>query len=79
MTTNLIAFSKKNQSLVNKALYWGAKYNTLNDARDVADNDGEERLYRSLDNKCANTFDKYLDYYDALPKREQKRIDKILF
>lgn len=79
MNISLTAFSKKNQSKVNKALYWGAKYNVLNDARELAYNEGDERLHRSLDNKCLNTYDKYLEYFDVLPKREQKRVEKIIF
>lgn len=75
----LNAKSKKNQSNLNKAILWGRKYNTLNDQRDIADGNGDERLYRKLNRQCEVAFDKHLEYLHELPKSEQKRVEKLVF
>lgn len=74
----LKAISSKNQKNIDKAIYYDHLYDNLNDERDRADNDGNERLKRQLDRKCEVAFDKYLDYLQALPKGEQKRVEKYL-
>jgi hypothetical protein len=66
----------KNQSLLNKVVKALEKYNQLNNLRDKADNEGNEREYKKLDNKCLNAFDKYLELLNELPKYEQTRIEK---
>jgi hypothetical protein len=75
----LKALSAKNQKNVDKAVYYDALYDNLNDERDRADNDGNERLKRQLDRKCEVAFDKYLDYLNALPMGERNRVEKYTF
>lgn len=75
----LTALTKKNQSNVNKAVSWGQKYNELNDARDRANDMGDEKLYRKLDRQAEAAFNKHLDYMSELPKREQVRVEKFVF
>jgi len=78
-TSKPSAATKRNEANAKKAIYWGRKYNQLNDARDRADGDGNERLYRQLDRQCESTFDKYQDFLSELPKREQAKIEKLIF
>lgn len=70
------AINKAHQSKVNRACAWLSKYNSLNDLRDIADGEGNEKEYRKLDRQCANAFDKYLDILDELPSREKNNIEK---
>jgi len=72
----LQAINKKHQTKVNRAVYWITKYSHLNNLRDIADGNGEEKEYKKYDRLCARSFDKYLDYLYELPKREQKQIEK---
>jgi len=74
----IIAITKKNQSLVNRAAKWMVKYNELNDLRNAADDADNVKEYRKLDRQCENAYDKYLDYASELPKREVNQIEKIL-
>jgi len=71
----ITAKSKRNQAILNKAIYWDAKYDKLSTERDMAYDSGNEKLGRSLDRQCENAFDKYLEYLRALPKTEQKRVE----
>lgn len=70
------AINKTHQAKVNRACAWLSKYNALNDLRDIADNDGDDKAYRKLDRQCANAFDRYLDIVDELPSREKDNIEK---
>ena len=70
------SITPKNQALVNKAVKWLLKYNDLDIERNIADSDGNEKLYNQLDRKCERAFDKYLEYVDELPKRERAKIEK---
>lgn len=72
---NLKAINPKHQSMVNRAMRHLVKYNDLNDQRDIADSNDEERLFAKLDRKCEATFDKFLDCMAELPKREQDQIE----
>jgi hypothetical protein len=72
----LTAINKAHQSKMNKATKWLAKYNELNNQRDNADDNGDEKLYKKFDRLCANAFDKYLDIVTELPKRERLLIEK---
>lgn len=74
----IIAITKKNQSLVNRATKWMTKYNELNDLRNAADDEDNSREFKKLDRLCAAAFDKYLDICFQLPKREINQIEKIL-
>tara|TARA_R110002020_G_scaffold51534_2_gene145809 strand:- start:143 stop:379 length:237 start_codon:yes stop_codon:yes gene_type:complete len=73
----LQAINPKNQSLVNKAINWLIKHNNYNDLRDIADGNGNAKDYKKYDNKCINSFDKYLDYLYELPKNQQKAIENL--
>jgi hypothetical protein len=75
----LTAITRANQSNVNKAVYWGQKYNELNDARDRADDAGNQKLYKQLDRQASAAFEKHLDFMSELPKREQAKVEKFVF
>jgi hypothetical protein len=75
----ITAINKKNQALVNKASKWLAKYNEANDLRDKADNEGNDKAYRTYDKVCENAFNNYLEVCSELPKREVAHIEKLLY
>jgi hypothetical protein len=75
----IIAINKKHQSKVNRAIKTLVRYNALNDLRNIADDNGEEKLYKKLDRQCLNTFDKYLDIVNELPAREKIQIEKEIY
>lgn len=79
METQIKALNAKNQKLVNKASKLLIAYNSLNDLRNIADGNGDEKAYNKLDKQCENAFDRYLWACDELPKREVKNIEKFLF
>jgi hypothetical protein len=66
----------KNKVIFNKVLKALNNYNRLNNLRDTADNEGNDKEYKKLDNKCLNAFDKYTELLEQLPKYEQIRIEK---
>ena len=68
------AITRKNQAQVNKAVKYLVKYNELNDLRNIADGNGNEKEYNKLDTQCAKCFDNYLEAIDELPKREIAQI-----
>ena len=70
------AINQKYQSIVNKCVSWLEKYNEYNTQRDIADGNGDEKLFNKWDRKCVNAYDKYLDYADELPKRELEQIEQ---
>ena len=70
------AINPKYQSIVNKCVSWLEKYNEYNTQRDIADDNGEEKLWKKWDRKCEHAYDKYLDYAYELPKRELEQIEK---
>ena len=74
----IIAITKKNQSLVNRATKWMSKYNELNNLRDAADDEDNLKEFKKLDRQCAAAYDRYLDVCFQLPKREITQIEKIL-
>jgi hypothetical protein len=69
------AINKKNQKAVNKAVKCLIAYNQLNDLRNLADDDCNQKLIEKLDNKCSNAWDKYNDAIYDLPKREIQKIE----
>lgn len=71
----LTAINPKHQAMVNRAMRHLVKYNDLNDQRDIADCNDDERLFAKLDRKCEAAFDKFLECMDELPKRERARIE----
>lgn len=75
----LQAIKPKNQGKVNRVLNWLIKHNDFNNQRDIADGDGNEKLYNKLNTKCENTYDKFLEYLEELPKYEQNQILKSKF
>ena len=72
----ITAVNKKHQKQVNKAVKLLIAYNQLNDLRNLADDDCNEKLIEKLDNKCAIAWDKYYDARFYLPKREIDQIEK---
>jgi hypothetical protein len=68
------AVNQKNQKLFNKSIKLLIRYNELNDLRDRAGDNDDEKSYKKYDRMCEVTYDKFLDSMDALPKYEQKRI-----
>ena len=70
----MIAINKLHQGKVNKAVAWLEKYNALNTLRDIADGDGNDKEFRKLDRKCEAAYDRFLDYMDEMPNREQRAI-----
>lgn len=75
----ILALNKKHQRTVNKAVKYLVKYNELNDLRNEADGNGDERAYNKLDRQCGRAFDQYLETICELPKREIVRIEKELY
>ena len=65
----------KNQTLLNKVTKALENYNLLNNLRDKADNEGNDKEVKKLNNKCEKSFDKYTELLEQLPKYEQKRIE----
>jgi len=74
--TTIKALNPKNQSKVNKAVNALLRYYELNNLRDNADGEGNERAYKKYNRMCEQAFDKYLNYLTDLPKREQANIEK---
>ena len=70
------ARNPKHQSKVNKAVKYLTAYYQANTKRDHADDEGNEKEYKKYDKVCQNTFDKYLEVLDVLPKGEQTNIEK---
>ena len=68
--------SKKpaNQKKVNRAIKWLLAHNNLNNLRDIYEGEGNEKEYNKVNRKCENTFDKFLEAMEELPKYEQKNI-----
>jgi hypothetical protein len=75
----IVAITKKNQRMVNKAVKYLEKYNALSSERDRAYDNDEEKKGIQLDRKCENVFDQYLDACYYLPKREVANIEKIIY
>ncbi len=76
MKNTIQAKNKKHQANFNRALSWLIKYNSFNDIRNIADGDGDEKEYNRVNKKCENSYDKFLDYMEELPKYEQNKIYK---
>tara|TARA_B100001059_G_C17556557_1_gene437930 strand:+ start:39 stop:290 length:252 start_codon:yes stop_codon:yes gene_type:complete len=75
------SITPKNQTLVNKAVNWLIKHNEYNTQRDfISDNleceEWESKEWKQINKKCENSFDKYLEYLNELPRREQQKIEK---
>ena len=81
---SVIALNPKHQSLVNKVVAWDTKYELANDQRTLAhdltecDFEDEDKTWRKWNRACENAFDKYITYFEDLPKREQLNITKTL-
>ena len=72
---------KANQSNLNKAVNWLAKYNSFNNERDLIEGNLEVETYdskewRRINKKCEDSFEKYEEYCDELPKYEVVKIEK---
>ena len=75
-TLSITAINPKNQGLVNKACKWLVKHNNYNRLRDIADGSGDLKAYNKYDQKCQDSFNKFLEYLEDLPKGQQKAIEK---
>ena len=69
------ALNPKNQKQLNKVVKALTRYNQLNDARGVAENNDDEKLERKLNRQCESAWDKYMDYMAELPKYQQKLVE----
>ena len=72
---------KANQSNLNKAISWLAKHNAFNIQRDIIENNLEcdewdSKEWRRINKKCEDSFEKYEEYCDELPKYEVAKIEK---
>lgn len=70
------AINPKNQKQLDKAIKALIKYNELNDLRNEADGNGDEKLEKKLERLCEVSFDKYLELSGELPKGQIKAIEK---
>jgi|TARA_B110000046_G_C12776334_1_gene307062 hypothetical protein len=75
------AKTKANQSNLNKAVSWITKYNAFNIQRDLIEdglggNFDESKEWRRINKKCEDSFQRYEEYCDELPKYEVTRIEK---
>lgn len=75
----ITAITKKNQKHVTKAVKALTKYNEVNDLRDIASNEGDDKAFRKYDNACNKAFDAYLEACEYLPKREINQIERLLY
>lgn len=73
--TQIKAINKKHQSTINRAIKHLIKYNELNNLRDLADNNDDEKLYNKYNRMCENRFDKYEETISELPSREINQIE----
>ena len=82
ITTEVKAVNPKYQSVVNKAVNWMEKYELANDQRNIASDNSEhdyeedDKLWRKWDRRCIKAYDKYLEYMEELPKREQDKVER---
>ena len=78
------AINAKYQSVVNKAVSWMDKYESADEQRNIASDNTEceyeedDKLWRKWDRRCVQAYDRYLEYMDELPKREQDNIERKL-
>ena len=82
ITTEVKAINPKYQSVVNKAVNWMVMYELANDERNIAsdntecDYEEDDKLWRKWDRRCIKAYDKYLEYMEELPKREQDKVER---
>jgi hypothetical protein len=78
------AINAKHQSVVNKAVSWMEKYELANYQRNIAsdntecDYEEDDKLWRKWDRRCIQAYDRYTEYMEELPKREQDNIERKL-
>jgi putative IMPACT (imprinted ancient) family translation regulator len=72
----ITAVNKKHQKQVNKAVKCLIAYNALNDLRNLAYDECDDKLTERFDRKCEAAWDKYYDARFDLPKREIDQIEK---
>ena len=75
----LTARTKKNQTNINKAVYWGKRYEELVNLGYNAENNDDFKLQRKYERKQEDAWNKFVDYFNELPKSEQKRVEKFVF
>jgi hypothetical protein len=74
----LKSINKKNQRLVNRAIYWLIQYGEANDLRNIADGQ-DERLEAKYERLCEKLWNKFQEIISELPQYEVKRIEKSVF
>ena len=72
---------KANQSNLDKAISWLTKHNAFNIQRDIIENNLEcdecdSKEWKRINKKCEDSFEKYEEYCDELPKYEVAKIEK---
>jgi len=75
-TKKIVAKTKSNQSVLNKAVKFGMQYFDLKDAVKRAYNNDNARLGKELNLYKMFAFDKYEENLNILPSAEQKRVEK---
>lgn len=70
------AKNAKNKRAFNKAISWLKKHNEAVDLQAKADDAGDVKASGRYDIKAENTYNKFLEAMDELPKYEQDRIYK---
>jgi hypothetical protein len=68
------AINPKNQTTVNRCVKALARYEMLNDLRNLAEDSENISEYKKYDRLCQKVFDRYLDYLYSLPKNQQRAI-----
>ena len=71
----LTSINKKHQSKVNKAVRKLISYSSYNNLRDMADGNGDDKAYKTIDRICGRLFNEYLEIVSELPKGEVKQIE----
>lgn len=64
----------KNKTIVKRAVEWLKKYNEFDNQRNIADGNGDEKMWSKLNNKCEMSYDRFVCLMEELPKNQQKII-----
>jgi hypothetical protein len=75
--TTITSKNPKNQGKVNKCVNALNRYYQLNDLRNLADDNDNQKEVKKYNRLCEIAFDKHLTYLYELPKYEQKQIEKL--
>lgn len=70
------AKNPKTKAAFNKAISWLKKHNEAVDQQGAAEDAGDTKAIAKYDAKAENTYNRFLEAMDDLPKYEQDRIYK---